>query len=369
MKILLLSAYDAMSHRYWRKGLVEAFPQFNWTVLTLPARYFSWRLRGNSLSWAFGQREVLEQSYDLLICTSMTDLSALKGMVPGLAKVPTLCYYHENQFAYPQSDDQQANVEPLMLNLYTALAADRVLFNTTYNRDTFFKGAERLLKKLPDHVPLSVIDRLRQRSAVLPVPLPDTVFPRCGSHRKAVSKPVRIVWAARWEYDKGGDRLLAVLQELERRQLDFRLCILGQRFRNTPMEFDLIGQVFSHRLDQFGYASSREDYLHWLRQSDIVLSTAIHEFQGVSILEAVTSGCVPVLPDREVYPELFDSQYIYPDCGDDVLAEAVAAADVIERHMQLIGSESAQPPSVDHYRWSNLRHDYLEQMLQVVNSF
>ena len=149
MKILLLSAYDAMSHRYWRKGLVAAFPEHQWTILSLPPRYFSWRMRGNSLSWAFGEREVLEQDYDLLVCTSMTDLSALKGMVPRLARVPTLCYFHENQFAYPQSTDQKQSVEPLILNIYTALAADQVLFNTTYNRDTFLQGVEKLLKKTP----------------------------------------------------------------------------------------------------------------------------------------------------------------------------------------------------------------------------
>ncbi len=28
MKILLLSAYDALSHQYWRKGLVGAFPEY-----------------------------------------------------------------------------------------------------------------------------------------------------------------------------------------------------------------------------------------------------------------------------------------------------------------------------------------------------
>ncbi len=91
MRILLFSAYDALSHQYWRKGLVNAFPEYDWTVLTLPPRFFSWRLRGNSMTWAFSERDVLIAGYGLLICTSMTDLSALKGMVPELAKIPT--YY------------------------------------------------------------------------------------------------------------------------------------------------------------------------------------------------------------------------------------------------------------------------------------
>ena len=126
---------------------------------------------GNSLSWAFGHREVLQQPYDLIIATSMTDLSSLKGMVPALAAIPTICYFHENQFAYPESGRQKKSVEPEILNLYTALSADCVLFNTDYNRDTMIEGALRLLKKLPDCVPDGIIERLESCSSVLPVPL------------------------------------------------------------------------------------------------------------------------------------------------------------------------------------------------------
>ena len=127
MRILLLSAYDAHSHRRWRQGLVDAFPDWQWTVLTLPPRNFLWRIRGNSLSWAFAERETLLQPYDLLVATSMTDLAALKGMVPALAKVPAMVYCHENQFAYPDQRELQS-MEPEFVSLYAVLAAERVLF-------------------------------------------------------------------------------------------------------------------------------------------------------------------------------------------------------------------------------------------------
>ena len=108
MKILLLSAYDADSHRYWRKHLVENFPEHQWTVLSLPGRYFSWRIRGNSLSWAFGeQSEKLKRQYDLVIATSMTDLFSLRGFIPSLGNIPTLVYFHENQFDYPATEAGQ----------------------------------------------------------------------------------------------------------------------------------------------------------------------------------------------------------------------------------------------------------------------
>lgn len=373
MKILLLSAYDAASHAYWCKGLVENLSQHQWTVLTLPPRYFSWRIRGNSLSWAFNEREVLEQEYDLIVATSMTDLSALRGFVPHLGSIPTLVYFHENQFAYPESGREYGNVEPKILNIYTALAADHICFNTAYNRNTFLTGCRTLLKKLPDQVPAGLTEQLESNSSVLQVPLPQSVYrshnlqsepiPLKWNHRwKSLSYggPVLIVWAARWEFDKGPDRLLAIMKEMERRGTDYRMCILGERFRSTPDEFNTIQSEFAHRLDQFGFAESKDEYFEWLSCADIVLSTAIHEFQGLSVLEAVSQGCIPVLPNRQVYPELFGTEYVYADCGDNIEKEAEVAVDMIERQRERIMNGTAVVPSATKFSWSALGPVYAE---------
>ncbi len=386
MRILLLSAYDAMSHRAWREGLVSAFPEHQWTSLALPARYFSWRIRGNSLSWAFGAREQLERGYDLVIATSMVDLTALRGFVPALAATPTLVYFHENQFAYPSSGREFDSVEPLILNLYNALCADRVLFNSAYNRDTLLAGAERLLRKLPDQVPPGLVERIRSRAEVVPVPLPESVFPSSqtdgevacvswtprrsgrpsGPATGSASASLRLLWAARWEFDKGPERLLAILRELERRGSDYRLCLLGERFRNTPAEFDVIERDFSHRLDQFGYAESREAYFAWLRGADIVLSTATHEFQGLSVLEAVANGCLPAIPDRLAYPELFGRDCTYKDYGTDIEREAQAAADLIEQYGYRLRAERIQRPAIERFSWSVLKPRYAAAMQRAV---
>ncbi|NVK40487.1 MAG: DUF3524 domain-containing protein [Oceanospirillaceae bacterium] len=375
MRILLLSAYDAASHRNWHNGLVARFPEHDWTVLTLPARYFAWRMRGNSLSWAFGERDTLSGPYDLVIATSMTDLSALRGLVPSLATTPTLVYFHENQFAYPISGRETNSVEPQVLNLYTALCADRILFNSAFNRDSLIHGVRQLLKKLPDQVPDGLPERIAERALVVPVPLADEHFeppasiaPQHRWHDIGNAGPVRIVWAARWEFDKGPDRLLAVLQELERRGLDYRLAILGERFRRAPAEFDSIAAEFSHRLDQFGYAASKAEYRAWLNGGDIVLSTATHEFQGLSVLEAVAAGCIPVLPDRQAYPELFDAQYLYRDCGADIRREACAAADILIRHARRKREQGVRAPAVDRFGWACLKERYASAIDQVAGN-
>ena len=175
MKILVLSAYAAQSHVHWQQSLQAMFAQWQWCVLSLPPRHFSWRVRGNALFWSIAERDTLEQPYDLVVATSMVDLATLRGLVPALARVPTIVYFHENQFEYPQDQQKHSLLEAQMTSIYSALAADRIVFNSGYNRDSFLAGCSALMRKLPDRVPPGVALMLRERASVLPVPVD------CGS--------------------------------------------------------------------------------------------------------------------------------------------------------------------------------------------
>ena len=326
MRILLISAYEASSHKAWANTLMNGLSEHRWRYLSLPARHFAWRIRGNAMSFAFDPRfkPILEQPYDLVIATSMTDCVGLKAF--------WLLYFHENQFAYPASDKQQGLIEMQMVTLYSALAADLCVFNSQFNKDSFFDGARALLKKLPDYVSPDWLINTEQTSQVLPVPLDiQSQLEKNGSRTPIEAQNIKLVWSARWEFDKGPDRLLAILEELERRDVAYEIAILGEQFRSIPEEFNQIKVQFSHRITQFGFAESRADYLAFLASADIVLSTALHEFQGLSVLEAVALGCVPVLPNRQVYPELFGDEYLYASDIKNTQVEANAAVDLIQR--------------------------------------
>ena len=349
-RILLLSGYDAASHRRWREQLSAMFPRYEWQFLALPPRFFRWRIRGNPLRWL--NEPLLQESWDLIIATSMVDLATLRGLHPRLANTPCLLYMHENQFAFPVSSGQNASADPQMVNLYSALSADCVVFNSGWNRDSFLAGADSFLKKLPDAVPEGLIETLRDKSRVIPVPIEARLF---VDRRPLMNRACpHLLWNHRWEYDKGPDRLLKFLQVLDQRSMPFRLSVVGERFRSYPKAFDRIREQFGPCIEHWGFLESREDYDHLLRQADIVISTALHDFQGLSMLEAMASGCVPLAPDRLAYREYVPELCRYDSHEQDAEREAEAAADSLEAMLEK--GASACPP--EGWRASRLAGDY-----------
>ncbi len=370
MRVLLLSAYAARSHVQWQRNLQAMFPEWYWQVLSLPPRHFSWRIRGNPLYWAVEQRSILEENYDLLLATSMVDLATLRGLVPSLGRLPAVLYFHENQFEYPQRSSRHDLLEAQMVTLYSALAADVLLFNSAYNRDTFLGGCDRLLRKLPDFTPVATIPLLREKSRVLPVPLAlrdlaaiEPVWP--GLQGDYPHRPLRLVWSARFEHDKGGEGLLLLLRELERCGLDYEIAVTGQQFRDSPDVFGQIECEFSTRLVQFGYLATQSEYHAVLRGADIAISTAVHEFQGLAVLEAVACGCLPAVPDRLVYTELYPARFRYTSRPDDAMAEAREAAALTCRLASALKRGSRQAPDVMPFDCAVLKEPYRKLLSSV----
>ena len=343
-RILLLSAYDAPSHRGWCEGLQHHLAEFEWSYLTLPARHFQWRIRGNPLSWSATRREVLSAHYDVVLATSMVDLATLCGLFSNIARAHKVIYFHENQFAYPESEWQRRQaVEPMMVNLYSALAADRVVFNSDYNRSSFLEGARRFLQRMPDHAPTSILKEVELRSETLAVPIADIAGNGDGSSRLANS----LVWNHRWEYDKNPQAFFAACTLLKSWGIPFKLIVMGQQFRNWPGEFDRAKSDFYGEIVCWG-EQSRKEYLRWLARGEWVVSTAVHEFQGVAVMEAVRAGCIPVVPDRLSFPQWFDSAYRFGQTAEEL-------AQFLRRELAV---RALKPPKLEGLSWSELIPHY-----------
>ena len=105
------------------------------------------------------------------------------------------------------------------------------------------------------------------------------------------------------------EKVIALLVE---RGLPFQLILLGQQFRQSHPSFESIKRIAGARVVHADFAANAVDYWNRLRQIDVVVSTADHEFFGIGIVEAIAAGATPLLPRRLAYPEVLQLEQ-YPE--------------------------------------------------------
>ena len=81
----------------------------------------------------------------------------------------------------------------------------------------------------------------------------------------------------------------------------FILSVLGECYDEKPQVFEDAKEKFKDKIVNFGFLPSKEDFYKVLESADIAVSTADHEFFGVSMVEAARLGCFPVAPNRLRY--------------------------------------------------------------------
>ena len=298
--ILLVAPYFGGSHRAWARGYAR-HSRHSVTFLTLPARFWKWRMHGGAATLA---RQIDAQAArpDLLLATDMLNLPAFLGLTRRhLARVPVALYFHENQLTYPLQAGEKRDLTYGMINWLSMLAADRVLFNSKFHRDDWFEELPRMLKHFPDcsHVPM--VPEVQSRAKVLPVGC--NLYAHDEARDEASTGAPLILWNQRWEYDKDPQTFFRALDVLVKRDIPFRVALAGSNVRQQPEEFEAARARLGDRVIHYGRAD-RQTYQRLLWESDVVVSTARHEFFGIAVVEAVYCRCFPVLPCRLAYPEV-----------------------------------------------------------------
>jgi glycosyltransferase involved in cell wall biosynthesis len=359
-RLLFIDPYLTMSHRALRDGLLAHVPA-RWTALTLPGRYFRWRMRGAASYLALTAREILRQPWDGLVCSSMLGLAELKGLAPELSCVPALAYFHENQLAYPapgaaDARQQERDLFLAFTDLSTAQAARLVAFNSGYHRREFLGAAGQLIVRLPDARPTGLVQAIAAKSLVLPPPL--ETGPAEGLARDAREGPLRLVWNHRWEHDKDPEGFFRALDELAKQGLAFEVAVLGVASGRRPEVFGLAGALLGPRLKHLGPVAERREYWRWLFWADLAVSTACQEYFGLAVAEAVWAGCRPLLPSALVYPELYPERFLYQPG-----ALAAALRPLVERP-ELARGEDTRPLAQAH-TWEALAPAWTEALARL----
>jgi glycosyltransferase involved in cell wall biosynthesis len=323
LRIALLEPFLGGSHQQWAEGL-QRHSRHEIRIFGLPDRHWKWRMHGGAVSLA---RAYLASGFqaDLFLATDMLDLTTFLSLTRrAAAGVPALLYFHENQLAYPWSPGDpdpslQRDHHYSFINYTSALAADALLFNSAYNQDSFLQGLPAYLRMYPDAQELGTIPELVAKSQVLPLGM-DLRALDAARQEKSSGQPPLVLWNHRWEHDKGPEEFFAALMALADEGVDFRLAVLGERFKQVPAVFAQAREALASRIVHWGYAADQAAYAQWLWQADVLPVTGRQDFFGGSVVEAMYCGVRPLLPRRLAYPghvpTAFQSEVFYTDEAD-----------------------------------------------------
>ncbi len=330
MRVLALEPWYGGSHRHFLDGLAR-HSAHEFRLATMAARYWKWRMQGAAVTMAHKAREAVAEGFvpDVLFATSMLNLPAFLALTRDLpasgtrsfADTPVVLYFHENQLTYPLREGEERDFTYAYVNYLSALAADRVAFNSAFHHDEFFGALPALLRRFPDYTHLRTAQRLRSRSLVLHLGLDLDALDRHAPPNAKLPGPPVILWNQRWEHDKHPEAFFRAMNRLDDAGCAFRLILAGERFEVQPPAFERAFERYAERILHYGYADDLAEYAKLLHRADLVVSTSRHEFFGVALMEAIHCGCHPLLPNRLTYPELIPERLHRPLLHAPVLYE------------------------------------------------
>ena len=348
-KVAVFEPYYGGSHKLFLDALVQQL-DCSFELYTMPARKWKWRMRIAAPCFA---EQISCGQIDLscchaILCSTFVDVAAFKGLLPKeYRNIPIYTYFHENQFVYPVQVEDKRDFHFALTNFTTALASDFLAFNSSYNYETFLTGCKNLLKKSHD-MNILYEEQIHKKSKVMYPGLDFYDIDHADTVQKDTT-PV-ILWNHRWEHDKNPQLFFDTLFALHQKEIEFKVIVVGESFQRMPEIFKQAEHVLKDKIVQFGYVPSRKEYIQYLKQADIVVSTANHEFFGISVIEAVRAGCYPLLPKRLSYPELFDKQFLYEDCKLVERLEALLKTQQVNNHQLKM--------NMDKFSWNNMKYTY-----------
>lgn len=359
MKFLFLEPFFGGSHKSFAEGL-RSHSRHSIDLLTLPARFWKWRMRGAALY--FSERVKQVDAYDGLIASNLMSLSDFKMLI-GSKCPPTLVYFHENQITYPLAPGESLDVQFGFTDITTGLAADMVAFNSRAHMNAFFSALPAFLGMMPEYRPGWVIAAIRNKARVLS---PGCHFSAGSSSLSPPEDgPPIIIWNHRWEHDKNPEDFFSALDTVRGQGLDFRLALLGENFQAMPKAFLSAKEQFNNQLMQYGHVDSRRDYIDWLARGSIVISTAHQENFGISVVEAIRHGCLPLLPDRLAYPETLPEAYHAAFLYRDQTDLTAKLARLITEGQAMRKARQALADAMGRYAWEAVIPDY-DELLEML---
>lgn len=325
LDILALEPFYGGARRSMLESLVRC-SRHRWTVLKLPPRRIERRLSAAANWFAEQLSRHWVGPVDLLFTSEALNLASLYRLLPGLAKFPSIVYFHSNQLPSPSSQTQQPSD---LVNLNTATAATEVWFNSGFHLRSFLSRAAALVERHPELSPNNPMHGITRKVHLVP-PAVDTSLVnevRASPEAATLERQPRTIFVETRDADVSF--LNTALGLVDGRGQTFELLTVG------PVE-DL-SQDWTRRA-----APENDDVAHVraMLEAGVVLSAKPTAASDFLVIRALAAGCRPVLPALGTYPEILPPE-LHDQCLYEVEPDRLATR-LIEA---LSAPESWTPPA------------------------
>lgn len=188
-----------------------------------------------------------------------------------LLKIPVEIHSIWHSGAYDPSDIlgyQMSKPWPWLAEQSWFYASDRNYFATDFHKNMFLGNLN--------------IDQSFWDRAVRSGQPHDPVIQECEQYEKNI-KTASVIWPHRYNADK-----------------------------QPHIVEDLAGNVNAEFVITQKLSLSKSEYYQTLSRSRVLFSCSLHENLGISVMEGVLAGVIPVLPNRCSYTEMYLPEFLYP---------------------------------------------------------
>jgi len=269
----------------------------------MPGRFWKWRNCSSGIHMTNSLPEEAKNC-SLIFASDFLNLPDFLALNRSwLGSKPIVLYMHENQVTYPDHESGTMDRAYPLLNVSCCAAADHILFNSHFHRNSFLKELPGFIKACPDFRPAYLAGEIEKKSSVITPGI-------SGEDGAAPEKEAQLVlWNHRWEHDKNPSVFFEALFALKKKGIPFRLAVAGKHYKKFPEIFKEAQTRLSKELVHFGYIEQESVYREMVARAGIIVSSALHDFFGLSVAETILAGARPVLPNRLNYPWLVPAPY------------------------------------------------------------
>ena len=219
----------------------------------------------------------------------------------GYRKLKLVGYTHGSHWDPTDTFRELFYPDMRVTDLANLLCLDRILVVSHYFRQV-------LLEHIGAFSPVAAAE-VDRRIAVTGLPINIELLDRYYTSTQA--DKVQIVFNHSPTPGKAPEVFLRVIEQILA-QHDVRLVVTRRFDAESPGREQLqhLQDCYGDRVT-IGNTMSLADYYQTLWQSDIQISTALHESFGISTLEAMYTRNSCILPNRQSYPEITDNTNLY----------------------------------------------------------